>query len=124
MGLCFKILAVESDKIYERRGRIQRKAGIHPQWHHQADAIRVPESAFTGLSDAFRTAHAEFNYYGPTEFKGEEIARLCNELRIGPWVEKAADSLSQREQDAVVRKILALAERATTNGLSLLVLGI
>ena len=123
MGLCFSILAVESDQVYERRGRIQRKAGIHPQWHHHADAIRVPEAMFSRFSDAFRTAHPEFNYYGPTEYKGEAIARLCYELRAGPWIDKTADSRVQGEPDAV-GKILALAEHATTNGLSLLVLGI
>ena len=123
MGLCFSILAVDSDQVYERRGRIQRKARIHPQWHHHADAIRVPESLFSKFSDAFRTAHPEFNYYGPTEYQGEEIARLCYELRAGPWIDKTADGLDQCEPDAV-GKILALAEHANTNGLSLLVLGI
>ena len=123
MGLCFSTLAVESDQVYERRGRIQRKAGIHPQWHHHADAIRVPESMFSRFSHAFRTAHPEFNYDGPTEYKGEAIARLCYELRAGPWIDKTADSRVQGEPDAV-GKILALAEHATTNGLSLLVLGI
>lgn len=123
MGLCFSILAVESDKVYERRGRIQRKAGIHPQWHHHPDAIRVSELVFSRFSDAFRTAHPKFNYYGPTEYKGEEIAQLCYQLRAGPWFDKTADCLIQGEPDAL-RRILALAEHANTNGLSLLVLGI
>ncbi len=124
MGLCFSILAVESDKIYQRRGRIQRKAGIDPQWFNHADAIRVPESVFSKFSDAFRAAHDEFNYYGPTEYKGEEITRLCNELRGGPWADKAADSLIHGEPKTVLGKILGVAEHTSANGLSLLVLGI
>jgi hypothetical protein len=123
MGLFFSILAVESDKIYERRGRIQRKAGIHPQWHRHADAIRVPEAVFSRFSDAFRTTHPKFNYYGPTEYKGEEIAQLCCQLKAGPWFDKTTDCLIQGEPDAL-RRILALAEHANTSGLSLLVLGI
>lgn len=126
MGLYFSILAVESDRVHGPRGQIQRKAGIHPQWHHHPDAIRVTEPVFSLFSDAFRTAHPEFNYYGPTEYKGEETTRLCNELRAGPWVDRdrTADSLIQGEADAVTGKILALAEHAIATGQSLLVLGI
>jgi hypothetical protein len=122
MGLYFTILAVESDMIYERRGRIQRTVGIRPQWHHHPDAIRVPESVFSRFSDAFRTAHPEFNYYGPTEYKGQDTARLCSELRAGPWA--ARTWATQGETEDVVRKILAVAEHALANRQSLLVLGI
>ena len=67
MGLYFDILAVESDKIYEPRGRIQRIVGIHPQWFHHPGAIRVPESVFSRFCQEFRNSHPRFNYYGPTE---------------------------------------------------------
>jgi len=122
MGLNFSILAVESDMVYERRGRIQRKAGIRPQWLHHPDVLRVPESVFSIFSDAFHTAHPMFNYYGPTEYKGQEIARLCTELRTETWAERTADS--QVETEGVIREILAVAERALANRQSLLVLGI
>jgi len=122
MGLYFSILAVESEMVYERRGRIQRKAGIHPQWHHHPDAVRVPESVFSRFSDAFRMAHPGFNYYGPTEYKDQETARLCTELRAGTWAETTVDT--QVETERVVREILAVAERALANRQSLLVLGI
>src|SRR5262245_43585546 len=85
MGLHFEILAVESDMIYERRGRIERIVGIRPQWHHHPDALRVPESVFSRFSSAFRNAHPKFNYYGPTEYKSQETAQLCAELKAGPW---------------------------------------
>jgi hypothetical protein len=114
MGLYFEILAVESDKVYERRGRIQRIAGIDRQWFHHADAVRVPESVFARFSGTFRSAHPEFNYYGPTEYKGQDILRLCNELRAVVHV----------ETEEVVQKIVAVAEQALSSGRSLLVLGI
>jgi hypothetical protein len=80
-GLCFEILAVEPEKIYERRGRIQRKSGhINKELFHHPDAVRIPESVFSGLVGAFRMAHAKFNYYGPTEYQREDIFRLRNEL--------------------------------------------
>ncbi|HYZ84867.1 MAG TPA: hypothetical protein VE621_10705 [Bryobacteraceae bacterium] len=122
MALYFTILAVETDMVYERRGRIQRKVGIHPQWHHHPDALRVPESVFSEFRDAFRTAHPEFNYYGPTEYTGHETAQLCRELRAGPWADR--NGHTQGEIEDVIRKILELAEQAQANGQSLLVLGI
>lgn len=122
MGLHFEILAVESDLIYERRGRIQRKVGIRSRWFHHADAIRVPESVFSRFSHAFRTAHPAFNYYGPTEYKGLETARLCTELKTGSWVDRNGDAHGEAED--AIRKILALAEYAQANCQSLLALGI
>ena len=124
MGLHFEILAVESDQVYECRGRIQRLVGIRPQWHHHSNAIRVPESVFTRFSEAFRATHGKFNYYGPTEYKSQEIARLCNALRARPWPDGKTESVTQGETKDVVCKILAVAEHALTNQQSLLVLGI
>jgi hypothetical protein len=122
MGLYFEILAVESELICERRGRIQRKAGIHSQWFNHPDAIRVPESVFCGFSNAFRTAYPAFNYYGPTEYKGQATTRLCNELKTRSWADGTGDARGEAED--AIRKILALAELAQANGQSLLVLGI
>ncbi len=114
MGLYFEILAVKSEKIYERRGRIQRISGVDRHWYHHADAIRVPESAFAKLSGAFRSANPRFNYYGPTEYKSQDILLLCDELK----------SSVQVETEEAVQNILAVAEQAVSGGRSLLVLGI
>lgn len=122
MGLHFNILTVDSDMIYARRGRIQRKARIHPQWFHHPDALRVPESVFSRFSDAFRTAHPAFNYYGGTEYKAQETTLLCNEPKAGSWAARIGDT--QGETENAIRKILALAEQALATGQSLLVLGI
>jgi len=62
MGLYFEILAVETGRIRERRGRIQRIAGIDQQWFDHADALRVPLSMFTRCRNAFWAAHPKFNY--------------------------------------------------------------
>jgi len=50
MGLYFDILAVPADLIHERRGRVQRKAGIDPRWFHHPDAA--------GPNDTCAAAHA------------------------------------------------------------------
>lgn len=119
----FEIVAVESDKIYESRGRVQRIVGINRQWFHHAQAVRIPEEVFSEFLEAFQTAHKEFNYYGPTEYKRQEIVRLCNELRSKPWAAPVADNLVQDETEEVVQKILGIAEKALANEQSLLVLG-
>jgi hypothetical protein len=122
MGRFFSILAVDSDMVYERRGRIQRRAGIRTEWHHQPDSIRVPEPVFSVFMAAFRTVHPEFNYYGPTEYKGQETAQLCTELRAGTWA--ATSAVAQSEVEDVIGEILRTAECALADGRSLLVLGI
>jgi hypothetical protein len=122
MGLYFEILAVESDLIHERRGRIQRIVGIHPRWFRHPDAIRVPMGMFDEFKHAFQAAHSNFNYYGPTEYKGEEIAQLCHLLRTRPCklpARKSADDVA-----AVAARVLSVSESALANRLSLLVLGI
>lgn len=106
MGLYFEILAVESDKIYERRGRIQRIAGIDRQWFHHADAICVPESVLARFGAAFSSTHPKFNYYGPTEYRGQDILRLCNELR----------GVVQVEAEEVVQKMVAVGEQELSRG--------
>jgi len=122
MSPYFDILAVDSDLIYERRGRIQREGGIHPQWFHHPDAIRVPESVFSDFSSAFRDSHPAFNYYGPTEYSDQEITRLCHELTFGVRYDKSV--CSRAEMKDAISKIIALAKHALANGQSLLVLGI
>lgn len=124
MALTFDILAVASDQIYERRGRVQRIVGIRSEWFHHPDALRIPESVFNRFSEAFSSAHAKFNYYGPTEYSGEQIRRLCKELRTHIVAERAQGQPAEQETSAAIREVLVVAERALTNGLSLLVLGI
>jgi hypothetical protein len=120
VGLFFNILAVPPDQIYERRGRIRRKGGIQPQWFHHPEAVRVPEFLFSRFSTAFRKAHPVFNYYGPTEFKDDQIAILCSELQS----RLVGSRDPQGETEVAIQKVLDLAEPALRDGLSLLVLGI
>lgn len=115
----FSILAVESGLIYERRGRVQRKAGIHSKWFHHPDSIRIPESAFSRISSAFKAANPDSNYYGPTEYKSQQIERLCGELRSAY---SGGDPLS--DSDLLIRRILATADQALVTNQSLLVFGI
>lgn len=122
VGLHFDILALESDAIWERRGRVQRKAGIRAQWFHHPDAVRVPESVFSRFSGAFRIAHPAFNYYGPTEYTNQETTRLCCELKAGSWTTDSG-ALNAKTEIAI-QNVLTLAEHALANGKSLLVLGI
>jgi hypothetical protein len=122
VGLHFDILSLEPDTIWERRGRVQRKAGIRAQWFHHPDAVRVPEPVFSNFSNAFRVANPAFNYYGPTEYTNQETARLCCELRAGSW---GVDSGGREAETKIaIQSILTLAEEALANGKSLLVLGI
>jgi hypothetical protein len=122
-GLYFEILAVEPEKVYERRGRVQRIVGINRELFHHADAICVPESVFSKFIQAFRAAHPKFNYFGPTEYKRHDTVRLCSELRATPWAAPTSGNLVQDETEDVVQKILTVAEQALSNGQSLLVLG-
>lgn len=122
VGLHFDILALESDLIWERRGRVQRKAGIRPQCFHHPDAIRVSESVFSSFSDAFRSAHPAFNYYGPTEYKSTETTRLLCELRSRSWITDSGPL--NAEAEVAIQHIIALAEKALVSGRSVLVLGI
>jgi hypothetical protein len=124
MALTFDILAVASDQIYERRGRVQPIVGIRSEWFHHPRALCIPESVFINFSDAFRISCARFSYYGDTEYSGQEITRLCMELKNRPWAEKAKGRRARLETRAAIREVLAVAERALTNGQSLLVMGI
>jgi hypothetical protein len=119
----FSILAVESDLVYERRGRIQRKAGIHPKWFRHPDAIRIPESVFSGFSGAFKAASPDFNYYGPTEYKSQQLERLCTELR-NRVQNPHSDRDPNIDSDHLVRRILATADQAFAANRSLPVFGL
>jgi len=124
MALTFDILAVASDQIHERRGRVQRIVGIRSEWFHHPKALCIPESVFINFSDAFRTSCARFDYYGYTEYSGDGITKLCMELKNRPWAEKAKGRRARLETRAAIRQALAVAERALVRKLSLLVLGI
>jgi len=124
VGLYVEILAAESERLYERRGRVQRIVGISPQWLHHPDAIRVWEPVFAVFSNAFRATRPRFNYYGPTEYRGQEIVDLCGALRSKNWADRESNDQTRIEAQAGIEQILAVAERALANGQSLLVLGI
>jgi len=121
--LYFEILAVEPERIYELRGRVQRIVGINRELFHHPDAMRIPESVFSSFVAAFRIAHPKFNYFGPTEYNSEDTLRLCNELRATPLDARESGGLVESGTQDVVRNIIALADRALSKGQSLLVLG-
>lgn len=121
--LYFEILAVEPERIYERRGRVQRIVGVNRELFHHPDAMRIPESVFSRFVAAFRIAHPKFNYFGPTEYNREDTLRLCNELRATPWDARESGGLVESGAQDVVRSIIALADQALSKGQSLLVLG-
>ena len=124
VALCFEILAVEPEKIYERRGRIQRITGhINRELFHHPDALRIPESMFSGLVEVFSLAHAKFNYYGPTEYQRDDIPRLCKELAATVGAASTSGCSRVKPHD-IVQSIIAMAEEALSKGQSLLVFGI
>ena len=120
MGLFFDILAVESESVYARRGQVQRIAGVQPQWFHHPDALRIQEPEFSKFTAAFRLAHPNFNYNGPTEYKAQQISQLCVELKA--WLRGHEEVLGETE--FVIQEILNVANRAQRHRQSLLVLGI
>lgn len=119
----FDILAVNPEELYERRGTVRRIVGLRQEWFNHPNALRIPEELFSSLHDAFRRVHPEFNYYGPTEYRGSAISELQRELRAKPWLSARRNRPDPAEAEAVVEKILEIAQRALANEQVLLVLG-
>jgi hypothetical protein len=120
--LSIELLVVEPEKIYERRGRVQRIVGIRRELYHHPDALSVPEHIFSFFVNAFRAAHQNFNYYGYTEYGAQDILRLSKELMANEA--RFSDDGNQSDAKIVAHQILALAEDALRKDQSLLVLGI
>lgn len=122
MGLYFDLLAVAPGEIYERRGCVQRIAGIHPRWFRHPDAVRVPKDVFSVFRGAFQAANPQFHYYGPTEYDGSGIIRLLRELETHSFPGPVPGGSGETGQ--ALGRILELGRRALGAGESLLVLGI
>ena len=84
-GPFFDFLAVSSGECWERSGRVQRVAGIKQEYFHHPDALRVANAIIGLISQCFLNAHPSFNFYGPTEFRNENLNELLNNLK--KWVE-------------------------------------
>ncbi len=116
--LAFELLVVAPENIYERRGRVQRVVGIRSELHHHPEALSVPESIFSFFTESFRIANQDFNYYGYTEYRPQDLLRLSNELKAN------TERFSENDVTDIAEKILAMARDALTKNHSLLVLGI
>jgi len=68
---------------YERAGKVQRVKGIKQEYFHHPDALRVQDAIVELVATCFYKAHPSFNYYGPTEFRNENLAQLLDCL--GEW---------------------------------------
>ena len=121
MSLSFEFLVVEKGECWDRVGRVQRIAGIKPEYFHRADALRVPHEIMQELARLFEISNPAFNYYGPTEFDGQALVNLTSALESG-WKARCGKQDEGRLADAV-RALVACARAASIQGKALLVLG-
>lgn len=82
-GPFFDFLLTNGDH-WERSGKAQRIKGIKHEYFHHPDALRVQDVIISQVANCFRKAHPDFNYYGPTEFRNENLDELINYL--GEWI--------------------------------------
>lgn len=122
MGLYFQILAVNSDEVHRRAGRVRRIVGIDPRWFNHPSAIRIPEDEFRNFLKDFRDSSAQFNYYGHTEYTGEALTTLLDALHRRISSPAALRWGIQTVEFA--KRILNEGAAAIRKGQTLLVLGI
>lgn len=74
-GPYFDFLVVTPDEY-----RKDRRGGIKSEYFRHPDALRVTDCVVSIAVSGFSKAHPKFNYYGATEFGGEALDRLIQEL--------------------------------------------
>lgn len=84
LGPYFEFLVLENDEYWQRSGKIQRKNGIKQEYFHHPDALRIQDSIIGLISDCFRKSHPSFNFYGPTEFRNENLNDFLT--YISKWI--------------------------------------
>ena len=93
-GPFFDFLVTNGDH-WERSGKTQSIKGIKSEYFHHPDALRVQEVIVEQVASCFQEAHPSFNYYGPTDFRNENLNGLLNKL--GEWI--AQCRLCETERD-------------------------
>ena len=78
-GPFFDFLVTNGDH-WERAGRVQRITGIKQEYFHHRDALRVQDAIVQVVVSCFNESHPSFNYYGPTEFRNENLSELLGAL--------------------------------------------
>jgi hypothetical protein len=78
-GPFFDFLVTNGDP-WERAGRSQRITGIKQEYFHHSDALRVQDAIVQVVVSCFNESHPTFNYYGPTEFRNENLSELLESL--------------------------------------------
>lgn len=81
-GPYFDFLVVNKDEYWERRGKVNRIAGIKAEYFHRKDFLRIQDCVISIFVNAFQSAHSKFNYYGYTIYNSEDMRRLVDELEL------------------------------------------
>jgi hypothetical protein len=84
-GPFFDFLVTDGEH-WERAGTVQRIVGIKQEYFHNPAALRVQDVIVEVVANCFERAHPSFNYYGPTEFRNENLGQLLDSL--GQWIIK------------------------------------
>ena len=83
-GPFFDFLVTDGEH-WERAGKVQRIIGIKQEYFHNPAALRVQDAIVGVVAGCFEKAHPSFNYYGPTEFRNENLSELLDFL--GQWID-------------------------------------
>jgi len=94
-GPYFDFLIVEKDKLWERRGRVQRVVGIKSEYFHHPQALRLPDCVISIFVEALKLSHEKFFYHGDTIYEAAQLTNLIAQLqsqieRIKSCQDKAA----------------------------------
>ena len=84
-GPFFDFLVTDGEH-WERGGTVQRIVGIKQEYFHNSAALRVQDAIVEVVANCFERAHPSFNYYGPTEFRNENLGQLLDSLE--QWIIK------------------------------------
>ena len=84
LGPYFDFLVLTNDEYWQRSGKIQRKNAIKQEYFHHPDALRIQDSIIGLIYDCFNKSHPSFNYYGPTEYRNDNLNELLNHL--SKWI--------------------------------------
>src|SRR6266576_1374745 len=82
-GPFFDFLVTDGEH-WERAGKVQRIIGSKQEYFHNPAALRVQDAIVEVVASCFEKANTTFNYYGPTEFRNENLNELLDSL--GQWI--------------------------------------
>lgn len=78
-GPFFDFLINDGDH-WEREGKVPRNKRIKPEFFHHPSALRVPDVIVAQAVSCFQKAQPSFNYYGPSEYRNENLDELVTNL--------------------------------------------